>query len=251
MRSRLGVFGLHLAASVCVLSCVLGLLYFGWYRWPGWYLARALHITLTLLAVDLLLGPTLTLIVANPGKDRRVLARDVAIIVTVQLAALAYGAQTLWDGRPLYYTFSFDRLELVQASDLKHDDELIGERENPAFAPHWYSRPRWVWARLPDDTGIAKQIVTSAIMGGADVVDMPRYFKPWQQGLPELRKQLKALDQITALSRDEKKVARVRMVKAGLPLQAHNAVVLFGDLQNLVAVFDPDTMRVLALIKTK
>jgi hypothetical protein len=251
MRSRLGVFGLHLAASVCLLSCVLGLLYFGWYRWPGWYLAHALHVALTLLVVDLFLGPALTLIVANPDKDRRVLARDIAIIATVQLAALAYGAQTLWQGRPLYYTFSYDRLELVQASDLEHAGAASAADENLALAPHWYSRPRWIWARLPDDAGLAKQIVSAAIMGGADVVDMPRYFRSWQEGLPELRKQLKALDQITALSRDEKSVARAHMAEAGLPLPAHNAIVLFGDLANLVAVFDPDTMRLLALIKTK
>ena len=44
MRFRVKAFSLHLTGSACVLILVLGALYFGWYRWPGWYLAQALHV---------------------------------------------------------------------------------------------------------------------------------------------------------------------------------------------------------------
>src|SRR6516162_6518077 len=109
MRFRLAAFALHLLGSAGALTLVLGALYFGWYRWPAWYLVSVLHVVGIVVLVDLVIGPTLTLSVANPRKARRVFARDVAIIVTVQLAALVYGAVTLWNGRPLYYTFSVDR----------------------------------------------------------------------------------------------------------------------------------------------
>src|ERR1700747_873160 len=115
MRFRFTAFGLHLLGSDCALALILGALYAGWYRWPGWYLTGVLHVVTILLIVDLALGPTLTLIIASPRKPRRGLARDIGVIVTVQLAALIYGAATLWLGRPLYYTFSADRLEVVQA----------------------------------------------------------------------------------------------------------------------------------------
>src|SRR5215472_14210875 len=113
MRFRLKAFGLHLLGSVSALFLVLGSLYLGWYRWPGWYLSSVLHVVGIVVMVDLVLGPTLTLIVANPGKPRRELVRDISMIVTVQLAALLYGTVTLWGGRPLYYTFSVNSLELV------------------------------------------------------------------------------------------------------------------------------------------
>ncbi len=122
MRFRLTAFSLHLLVSTGVLALVLGGLYAGWYRYPGWYLADAAHIVVLVAAVDLALGPTLTLIVAHPQKPRRVLARDICAIAAVQASALVYGVFTLWYGRPLYYTFSVDRLELVQASDLKTGD---------------------------------------------------------------------------------------------------------------------------------
>ena len=137
MRFRLKAFGLHLLGSACALTVVLGGIYLGWYRWPGWYLSSVLHIVGIVLLVDLALGPTLTLIVASPAKRRRVLARDVAVIVFVQLTALVYGVVTLWMGRPLYYTFSVDRLEVVQASDLKDDDIAIARRDNPALSVYW------------------------------------------------------------------------------------------------------------------
>src|SRR5215469_6252634 len=134
MRFRLTGFALHLLGSAGALTLVLGALYLGWYRWPGWYLVSALHIVGIVVMVDLVIGPTLTLIVANPRKARRVFARDVAIIVTVQLAALVYGTVTLWNARPLYYTFSADRLEIVQASDIEAAEAASAQRSNPSLA---------------------------------------------------------------------------------------------------------------------
>src|SRR6266853_4314170 len=183
MRFRLKASGLHLTGSACALTLVLGGLYLGWYRWPGWYLTGVVRILLIVGIVDLALGPTLTLLIANPRKPRRELARDIAVIVCVQLVALVYGATTLWRGRPLYYTFSVDRLEIVQASDLEAKEIALGRRGNPALAPHWYSLPRWIWAPLPDDPDEPARIAEGSVFGGQDVIQMPRYFKPWEQGL--------------------------------------------------------------------
>src|ERR1700741_2187941 len=130
MPFRLKAFGLHLLGSASALTLILGGLYLGWYRWPGWYLAGALRVLVIVAIVDVGLGPTLTLIVANPRKLRRALARDIGIIVAVQVVALIYGATTLWQGRPLYYTFSVNRLELVQASDIDASEAALGRRQN-------------------------------------------------------------------------------------------------------------------------
>ena len=162
-----------------MLAVVLGGLYLGWYRWPGWYLTNALRVVPILASVDVALGPLLTLLIANPAKPRRELARDIGVIAAVQLVALVYGVATLWHGRPLYYTFSEDRLQLVQASDLDPHEQALALEKNPQFAPHWYSLPRWVWAPLPQQESARQEIVESAVGGGDDVIQMPRY-------LPEL-----------------------------------------------------------------
>ena len=250
MRFRLKAFGLHLTGSACALSLILGGLYLGWYRWPGWYLTGVLHVLIIVALVDLGLGPTLTLIIANPRKPRRELARDIGIIVTVQIAALIYGAVTLWHGRPLYYTFSLDRLEMVQASDIEGSEIALARRQNPTLAPHWYCRPRWVWAPLPDDPEEAAKIVNSTIFGsGRDVIDMPRYFKPWDQGLPKLRDQLARLDDIKYLSKAQKQSLRTRMSEQGLAADERNALILWGGSRHVVAMFDPATLRIRAILK--
>ena len=251
MRFRLTAFGLHLLGSACALTLVLGGLYLGWYHWPGWYLTAVTRVLLIVGLVDLGLGPTLTLIIANPEKPRRVLARDIAIIATVQLAALIYGATTLWQGRPLYYTFSANRLETVQASDIENEEIALARRENPSFAPHWYSLPRWVWAPLPEDPDKAADIVKSTVFGGGqDVIDMPRYFKPWSEGLPALRKQLKKLGDIKYFSKQEQAALRARMAHLGLDPDQPNALVMWGGTaRRLVAVFDPDALTIRALIR--
>ncbi len=249
MRFRLTAFGLHLLGSVSVLSVVLGVLYFGWYRWPGWYLTGVLHVAGILVLVDAALGPTLTLIIANPAKPRRELKRDISIIVAIQLAALAYGAGTLWHGRPLYYTYSGDRLEIVAAADIDKEETARALRENPALAPHWYSTPRWVWAPLPDDPDEAAKIVTGNVFGnGGDVIDMPRYFRPWSQGLPKLRERLNTLGELKMFIPAEQQSLSQRLAARGSDPQQRNAMVLWGDVRRVLVVFDPATLRIKAIL---
>ena len=72
MHFRLKLFALHLSSSAIVLTLILGSLYLGWYRWPGWYLTDVTTVVLVMVCVDVMLGPTLTLIIANQKKSRRV-----------------------------------------------------------------------------------------------------------------------------------------------------------------------------------
>ncbi len=145
MRFRLKAFGLHLMGSATALTLVLGTLYLGWYRWPGWYLCDAKHVVVVLMGVDLALGPLLTLVIASPRKPRRELARDVSIIVAVQLIALGYGSVHLWTGRPLYYALTENVVQVVQAYDINAGESALADKLGSPLRPHWYSLPRWIW----------------------------------------------------------------------------------------------------------
>lgn len=248
MKFRLKAFALHVLSSAAVLTLILGTLYFGWYRWPGWYLTGVLHVLVILILADLLLGPTLTFVIANPFKARRTLARDIAVIAAVQIAALAYGAVTLWHGRPLYYVYSVDSLDMVQASDIEAGDVRLARQRNPALAPYWYSLPRWVWAPLPRDPEEAAKIVSSAVLGGKDVIDMPQYFRPWEQGLTELRKQLSPVPNNRHLSKSEQNALAARIRALGLAPEVNNTLIMWGGTRRVLAVFDPQTLEVKNLL---
>lgn len=249
MRFRFKAFGLHLACSACALLLVLGALYLGWYRWPGWYLTGVVKVATMMAGVDVVLGPLLTLVVAHPEKAVRELRRDIGIIVAVQLLALFYGTGTLWGGRPLYYAFSVNELQMTQASDIDPAEIALAKRENPGFAPRWYSLPRWVWAPLPDDPELSKKIVTAAVMGGDDVIQMPRYFRPWQQGELELRKQLRTVDALRQFSPAQKQIVKRRMEQVGLAANQATAMPMAGRAGFLVAIFDPSSLQLKTLLK--
>jgi hypothetical protein len=251
MRFRLKALGLHLLASTVALSSILGTLYFGWYRWPGWLLADVAHVVIILAGVDIVIGPLLTFVIARSSKPRRELTRDIAMIVAVQLSALIYGAASLWHGRPLYYAFSENVLQLVQAYDIDADEVALARQQKTELAPHWYSLPRWIWAPLPQDPHDREKIVTSAISGGDDVISMPRYFKPWEQGLPALRTQLKKVDNVGYFSAADKKVLKEHMRAAGFSTDQLNSIPLTGRGYPLLAVFDPSSLKITAIFKTK
>jgi hypothetical protein len=251
MHFRLKLFSLHLLSSATVLTLILGSLYLGWYRWPGWYLTDVTRVIIIMACVDVVLGPTLTLIITKKSKERRVLARDIGIIVVVQLCALTYGCAQLWSGRPLYYAFSENILQLVQAYDIDANEAELGREQNPGLAPHWYSLPRWIWAPLPQNAGEAKKIVISTITGGDDVISMPRYFKPWEEGLPSLRRQLKNVDEVAYFAKSEKTKLRDKMRAAGLADDQLNTIPLTGRGHPLLAVIDPASLKITAIFNTK
>jgi hypothetical protein len=251
MKFRLKALGLHLLASTVALMLIFGALYLGWYRWPGWYLADVSQVVLVMAGVDLVVGPLLTFVVAGASKPRRALTRDIAVIVAIQLIALAYGTLSIWHGRPLYYAFSETVLQAVQAYDIGPDELTLARQQKAEFAPHWFSLPRWIWAPLPQDTHERERIVASAIVGGDDVISMPRLFRPWNQGLSALRTQLKKVDDVGYFSPADKKVLKEHMRAAGLPTDRPNSMPLTGRGYPLLAVFDPDALKITAIFKAR
>jgi len=249
MQFRFKALSLHLLVSCMALTLILGGLYLGWYRWPGWYLADVTQVVAVITGVDLVVGPLLTFVIASPRKPRRALTRDIAVIVAVQLFALGYGTLSLWNGRPLYYAFSEDVLQLVQAYDIDADDLQRARRQHLALVPHWYSLPRWIWAPLPAESKERDKIVAAAISGGADVIGMPEYYKPWASGLAGLRAQLKRIDDVKYFSGNDKALFKQRMQAAGFATDQMNAMALTGRGRPLLAVFDPASATTVAIFR--
>jgi hypothetical protein len=235
---RLKAFATHLLGSAVVLGLALGTLYLGWYHWPGWYLSGVKSVIGVMAGVDLALGPLLTLVIANPGKPRGELRRDLGVIIAIQLAALSYGSLQLWNGRPLYYAFSDNALSLVQAYDIEPEELALAEKQDAPWRPHWYALPRWVAAPAP--AGYKRS--------DGELTAMPRYYQSWQSGLPALRRQLVTIRQSTFFTPPEKKLAEARMRDAGLSPEIANVLPLTGRYRPLVAVFDPKTLALLAIV---
>jgi hypothetical protein len=246
MKFRLKALGLHLLSSAVVLTLILGSLYWGWYHWPGWYLANVTQVVLVMMGVDVVVGPLLTFVIANQNKPRRELTRDIGMIVAVQLVALIYGSTSLWNGRPLYYAFSDNCLSVVQAYDIEPEQIQLSRDQNPSFAPRWNSLPRWIWAPLPETP---KGDDSKAKSPGVAVLNMPVYYKPWEQGLPALRGQLTKLDDSRFFGKADKMKLKEHMAAAGLKTDQADTLPFTGRQKPLLAVFDRQSLNIIGIFR--
>src|SRR4030095_3232307 len=97
--NRFKAFAIHLAVSVLIAAIVLTLIIVIWYP-PPYFDAMGGDVLLRLLiGVDVTLGPLVTLIIFDPAKPK--LELDLATIVVLQLAALAYGGYVMFEARPV------------------------------------------------------------------------------------------------------------------------------------------------------
>jgi hypothetical protein len=115
---RLKASVVHLGLSLCV-AAMAALLVFGiWYPYPYREISGGRELFLLVIAVDVILGPLVTLAVFNRIKPAVVLRRDLAAIGFLQLAALAYGLWTVVVARPVHMVFEYDRFRIVHAIDI-------------------------------------------------------------------------------------------------------------------------------------
>src|SRR5690554_3404124 len=100
MNSRIKAFTLHLAISVTIAAIAMIIVFYFWYPAPLHTAVGVTQIFLILLAVDVVLGPVLTLVVYKVGK--RTLIMDLSVIALLQVSALCYGVYTVAEGRPAW-----------------------------------------------------------------------------------------------------------------------------------------------------
>lgn len=102
--NRFGAFAIHLGISLVIFAVLGYLIVFQWYpdffftSDGGWQGIRIVAL------VDLVLGPTLTLVVYKKGKPS--LKFDLTVIALLQTACLIAGVYVVWSERPVAMVFS-------------------------------------------------------------------------------------------------------------------------------------------------
>lgn len=170
---RFKAFSIHLGVSAVVALAMLLLVFAVWYPAPLHEAVGVTDVFVMLLAVDVIIGPLLTLLVFKVGK--KTLVFDLAVILVLQLSALAYGVWTVADGRPAWLVFNVDRFDVVRALDIdtRRLDETPSEYRN---AP-WLG-PRWVGAESPKDPEQRQELMFESALGGSDIPQRPELYRP-------------------------------------------------------------------------
>ena len=172
---------IHLAVSALIVGSVLTVVFLAWY--PGYLfeLSGAIDPVLVMVGVDVTLGPILTFIVFKAGKPG--LKFDLAVIFSVQIAALLYGSITLYQERPHFLVFAVDNFVAIPARAVEMDalryDELRSKRKTGLVMVH---------ARMPEDPDVRRELIDSVLFEGEpDLERRAEFFEPYEYGAAEIR----------------------------------------------------------------
>lgn len=238
MKPRLQAFVLHLAISALIALAVIGLVFFIWYPAPLASATGVTRIFLLLLAIDVILGPSLTLLVYKPGK--KTLVFDLAVIACLQLAALSYGLYTVAEGRPAWLVFSVDRFELVRVNDI--DERKLDEAPADYRQPSWLG-PQWVAASNPADSDERNDLILESVFGGADLAQRPNLYQPLSAQKDAIAQRVLALSKLSEFNTAEHVnavLAQHPRADAWLPLRASN--------QDMVVLMHKASAEVVAIV---
>lgn len=174
-RPRLRAALIHLAASGALAACVAALVFGLWYPWPYSVLAGGTGLFVLITSVDITLGPLITLAIFDRRKPARELRRDLVIVVALQLGALAYGAVTMFQARPVALALERDRFRLARAVDVVVDELPLAP---PSLQQLSIRGPQVVRTEPPRDTKAQMEAIDRAL-AGTDLGLRPQFWRPW------------------------------------------------------------------------
>ena len=120
-KERLRASGIHLGISLSIAALAAALVFGLWYPYPYREISGGRELFFLVVAVDVVMGPLITLTIFNRAKPRRELLMDFAVVALLQLGALGYGLWTVYAARPVHLVFEYSRMTVVHALDVDAD----------------------------------------------------------------------------------------------------------------------------------
>ncbi|VAW96972.1 hypothetical protein MNBD_GAMMA23-1401 [hydrothermal vent metagenome] len=242
--SRQKAFFYHLGVSLVIFLIVLYFIVFEWYPQPffstdgGWQGVRLIA------AVDIILGPVLTLIIFNPKKPE--LKTDVSIIAAIQFIALFSGLYVVHNERPVAKIFQDGNFYIVTGYDMAERklslDELEKYRVGDAVT---------IYLDLPDDHAEFEKLQHKAVQKREVLFLNTALYKKIDDDIIK-KMRLFSID-IERFINDVYSEKELKIFHAFL--KKHNAKVddflylgLNSRYKHVVTAFDPETLKFVGVI---
>lgn len=192
LKSRLLAAGIHLTLSLAVAALAAWLVFALWYPYPYREISGGRELFFIVVAVDVIMGPLLTLAVFNRNKPVNELRLDLTVIGVLQVAALAYGLWTVSVARPVHLAFEIDRFRVVHAIDIPE--------EEMNFAPKGLQRLPWTGPTLLSvrdfRNGQEKMETTLAAVQGVSLSARPSLWQRYDHAQPQILKAARPLSDL-------------------------------------------------------
>ncbi len=167
--------GSHLLISALIGAAVIAFFYLVWYPGPLARIQGANLLAMLIIGIDVVLGPTMTAILASQKKSKKALIFDLIIIGALQIGALIYGIAIASESRPAYLVGTPQRFTVVSANDLSPKDP---PPKSPYDKVPWFGAPL-VGAKLPEDSQAKQKLLDEVLSGGADLELRPGYYQTY------------------------------------------------------------------------
>jgi len=200
----------------------------------GWRVIRII------VAVDLILGPLLTLIVFKAGKPG--LKFDLSMIALVQFLALSWGVWITYTQRPAAVIYTMDSFTPVAAYQLA--EQGITEKELKQYGDDW---PILIYSNIPQDE--ASQILARSLAEKKPVYLYTEYYSKFTPALATVLKQNSM--QLEKYVEDKPKLKKIyQRSLLSNPLKSNvSYLALHGREKWVTAVFDLDEMRIIDIME--
>lgn len=236
---RIKAFAVHLLLSACLALLVICLIFLLWYPSPLHTAVGVTKIFLILIAVDVVLGPCLTLLVYKQGKKSLVM--DLSIICALQVGALLYGVHTMADGRPAWLVFVGDHFSLVRANEI--DERKLTDAQVEYRSPSWVG-PKWVSVMEPKSIEERNDLLFESVFAGVDISQRPNLYQSLNVAGEILKKAGRPIAMLAEYNSPESVEAILKVYPqagAWLPLKANRrdmVVLLKENSGEVIAIVD-------------
>jgi len=180
--TRFKAFWIHLSLTALVILSYTIIVRYFWYPGDLFQLERVWEVMIVVFGVDLVLGPSMTLVLFKPGKKG--LKFDMSMVLVMQIVALSWGVWVTYSERPLYITYDGDIMfssipaSKVIYSPMTPDNLRRGGQQGPMLA----------FLDLPKDPKQLYEIVEKAHSAGALVTGQTQYYKTLAEKSAELHR---------------------------------------------------------------
>jgi hypothetical protein len=225
----------HFLFSVIVFAFFVGVLLVFWFPNPYFSASGGWQGLRIVAAVDLALGPLITLIIFNTKKPRKELMTDIGIIVVIQFAALFWGLKAVYDQHPIAVAFLDSSFYTVPAAALQGQDSERSDLER--FGA---KSPVFVFVQRPDSGAELDRFIEML-----EVQRIPPHEQAWlYQGISEnfsrISRSSLDIEEIMATNVDMKQDIEALLAKTRTSLHDNFYIALTSRYRNVVLVFTAD-----------
>ena len=233
IKNRYTACLLHFTISLLVFSIFILVLLTLWYPTPYFTASGGWQGLKIVAAIDLVLGPSLTLIIFNLNKPKKELIFDFSIIAFLQIAALWWGVSTVYNQRPVAAVFWEDGFYTVPASALIEQGINLDILDK--YGPE---KPVYIFAEKPATVKEKEEMVATILNDQLPPYQQIKLYRPIKSNFDSIYKRNLDISEIISHNSEMKKEIDDILQESGTVLENNHYVALISKYRNIILAFD-------------